>query len=113
MVVKNKKKFSFAKLGDWLFLIGILLAIVFAFVKVPSLMWVLVVLGLIVGLLNVTEKESTRFLVATIALMFSAGSLNLLRIAYLTEILVNAVVFVAPAALVVALKEIFALAAKK
>jgi len=113
MAAKQKKKFNFAKLGDWLFLIGILLAIVFAFITMPGLAWVLVVLGLIVGLLNVTAKESTGFLVATVALMFSAGSLNLLGFAILTKILVNVVIFVAPASLIVALKAIFALASKK
>ena len=113
MAAKQKKKLNTAKFGDWLFLIGMVLAIVFAFMTMPGLVWVLVVLGLIVGLLNITARESTGFLIATIALMFSAGSLNLLGLTFLTKILVNVVIFVAPAALVVALKVILALASRK
>ncbi|MBI3027667.1 hypothetical protein HYY70_06165 [Candidatus Woesearchaeota archaeon] len=65
------------KLGEWAFIIGVVLAILFGLI--PS-QWegmatlVLVVLGLIVGFLNVTEKESTPFLVAAAALMITGLS---------------------------------------
>ena len=102
--------------GEWAFVLGLLLA------KVAGLMteWLspgtvglaLVVLGLIVGLLNVQKKETVNFLVAAIALMLTGlaqvDQLPLVGI-YLDSILANIVVFVAPAVLIVSLKTIFEL----
>ena len=109
-----------SKMGEWAFIIGVVLAILFGFV--PS-EWegmgtlVLVVLGLVVGFLNISEKESTPFLVAAAALMLtgSAGTtLSLIPPPVLGSFLQNAVekigVFVVPAAIVVALKSIQSLA---
>jgi len=75
----------------------------------------LVVLGTIVGFLNVTAKETTEFLVAAIALIAAGGAgLNVIVWGnigiYLQSILSNITVFVAPAAVVVALKAVFELA---
>ena len=75
----------------------------------------LVVLGLIVGLLNVTERETTPFLVAAAALMLTGLSgdtlSNIPKIgSYLSGIVVQIAVFVTPAAIVVALKAIQSLA---
>ena len=105
-----------SKIGHWAFIIGILLAIIAGLVPAwltPTITWILVVLGLIVGLLNIQAKETTEFLVATIALMMvgSAGAIPALGVIVLS-ILANVVAFVAPAALVVALKAIYALAQK-
>ncbi len=109
-----------AKMGEWAFIIGVVLAILFGFI--PD-QWegratlVLVILGLAVGILNITEKESTPFLVAAAALMItsSAGAtLSLIPPEILGNFLQGAVtnigVFVAPAAVVVALKAIQSLA---
>ena len=108
------------KMGEWAFVIGVILAILFGFI--PSqyegmATLVLVVLGLVVGFLNVSEKESTPFLVAAAALMItgSAGStLSLIPPPVLGSFLQSAVgkigVFVVPAAIVVALKSIQSLA---
>ena len=105
-----------SKIGHWAFIIGILLAIIAGLVpawQTPTITWILVVLGLIVGLLNIQAKETTEFLVATIALMMvgSAGAIPALGVIVLS-ILANVVAFVAPAALIVALKAIYALAQK-
>ncbi|KHO45192.1 MAG: hypothetical protein QS98_C0012G0032 [archaeon GW2011_AR3] len=108
------------KLGHVAFIIGVLIAILSGlltkFVPADILMWILVALGLIVGFLNVTEKESTAFLVATIALM-SVGGAGLNAFAsvgsMIEGILKNLVAFVAPAALVVALKAVYAISATK
>lgn len=105
------------KRGHYAFLVGVLLAVVAALV--PALQtatwvpWTLIVLGLIVGFINITAKETTEFLVATIALMaVGTGGLSAVPTAgaIVTAILKNLVAFVAPAALVVALKAIYALA---
>ena len=109
-----------SKLGEWAFIIGVVLAILFGFIPsdwegIATL--VLVILGLVVGFLNITEKESTPFLIAAAALMLtgSAGaSLSLIPPLALGSFLQNAVekigVFVVPAAIVVALKAIQSLA---
>lgn len=98
--------------GHWVFIVGIILAILAGFSQVPQLAVILFILGLIVGLLNVTEAESTSFLVAVIALLLIgvAG----LQVGGLTPvvapILSNFLAFVAAAGLVVALKQVIVVA---
>ena len=102
--------------GEWAFVLGLLLAIVAGlmteWLSPGTVGLALVVLGLIVGLLNVQKKESVNFLVAAIALMLTGlaqvDQLPLVGI-YLDSILANIVVFVAPAVLIVSLKTIFEL----
>ena len=109
-----------SKLGEWSFIVGVLLSILFGFIPIE---WdglatlALVVLGLVVGLLNITEKESTPFLVAAVALMTVTtvgANLNKIPPVVLGTFLQSAVgkigVFVAPAAVVVGLKAIRSLA---
>ena len=108
------------KLGEWSFIIGVVLAIMFGFIPEQwegMVTLLLVILGLIVGFLNISEKESTPFLVAAAALMITAiagATLGLIPPQVLGNFLQNAVekigVFVAPAAVVVALKSIHSLA---
>jgi hypothetical protein len=111
------------QVGIYAFLIGIIIAILagiaggaIAAYSGPVAL-VLVILGLIVGLLNITDKNISGFLIAAIALMV-VGSANLVTIdtivlglgTILQAIVTNIVVFVAPAALVVALKAIWNMA---
>lgn len=105
-----------AKIGSWAFILGVLISIVAGLIpawQTPTLVWVLVILGLVVGFLNITGKETTEFLVAALALMLigSVGAIPALGIIILS-ILANIVAFVAPAALVVAMKSIWVLAQK-
>jgi hypothetical protein len=112
-----------AKVGAWAFIVGVLIALVAGFV--PSQMQglvtgVLVVIGIIVGFLNVTEKETTPFLMASVAIMialFTAGTaierdLTVLGQigTYMLGVMKSINVFVFPATIVVALKAIYALA---
>jgi len=113
-----------SKLGQWAFIIGVLLAIVVGVFSVGlkdyagTLSLVLVVLGLVVGFLNISEKETTPFLVAAIALIATAASVDTLKTIdlgvslgiYLAGIVSQIAVFVAPAAVIVALKAINSLA---
>ena len=108
------------QLGSIAFILGVLLAIVAGiggslvagYMGYVTLL--LVVLGLIVGFLNVSDKELIPFLVATIALM-SVGNATLLPLdavlsplgTYLQSIVNQIVVFVAPAAIILALKAIY------
>ena len=105
-----------AKIGHWAFIVGVLLAIVAGLIpqlQTVTVTWILVILGLVVGLLNITAKETTEFLVAVIALMIvgSAGAIPALG-GIVLAILANIVALSAPAALIVALKAIYALAAE-
>lgn len=105
-------KSDFITIGHWALVIGIVLAIIASFAVIPALPIALFVLGLIVGLLNIKEKESTPFLVAVIALLLTgvAG----LQLGGLTPIVAlilnNFVAFMAAAALVVAIKQVLAVA---
>jgi uncharacterized membrane protein YccC len=117
------------KVGGWAFILGVVIAIIaglvstFAFSALASgaayVLLVLVVLGLIVGFLNVKDKEVVNFLIAAIALM-AVGTANLGTIDKaipLLGTLVQTIVqyiaaFVAPAALVVALEEVYSIAKK-
>ena len=118
------------KIGEWAFILGVLIAVVagIAFQSLgsaaPYISLALVVLGLVVGFLNIGQKEIKDFLIAAIALLAtsyaftslametnSLGVLaNLFR--YLDLMVSNISAFVAPAALVVALKAVYNLASK-
>ncbi len=104
-------------LGAWAFLIGLILAVIFGFVTAGSwLTWLLVILGIVIGLLNITEKEVKPFLMAgTILVIISAlsgaGSV-FSTIPYLTAIFGNIMTLFVPATVIVALKSVFALAKK-
>lgn len=110
-----------AKVGHIAFLVGVAIAVVsglFASSLADMQSYItllLVVLGLIVGFLNVTSKETVEFLVAAVALLGASGAqfgviawMNLG--AYLTAVVSQIGVFVAPAAVVVALKAVWSLA---
>lgn len=104
---------QWSKIGHWIFLAGILVAIAAGFVAIPYLAAILIVAGLVVGLLNITAGEVQEFLIASIALL-AVGAAGLGAVALVGRvaeaILKNIIVFAAPAALVVALKSIWGLA---
>lgn len=109
----KKKSSGKGTLGRWSFLIGVLLALVFGFMQAYTwVAWLLVVLGLIIGLLNIDEREVGAFLMAgtVLALMGFLGGQSLSSIAYLGSIFNNLLALFVPATIVVALKSVFALA---
>jgi hypothetical protein len=82
---------------------------------------VLLILGIIVGLVSITVKEVTPFLVATIALIVASianvweplATIHSL-LAYWAEGILNYIVaFAAPAAVIIAIKAILAMAKEK
>jgi len=114
-----------SKLGQWAFIIGVVLAMAIGLFSANmeastrgTLSLLLVLLGLVVGFLNVTEKETVPFLVAAAALMLTATSVATLQSIdfgvglgnYLAGIVSQIGVFVAPGAVIVALKAIYSLA---
>jgi hypothetical protein len=97
-------------LGKWAFIIGILLAVIAAFLtQVSWIYWVLAVLGLVVGFLNITAEETRGFLLAAIALILSATAVQGIPLIgqAVTQVMANIVAFIAAAVLVVALKALF------
>jgi len=97
-------------LGKWAFIIGLVIAVLAGLLFQPEwAIWVLAILGVIVGLLNVTAEETRGFLLASIALTLSATALNTLPVigTALSLVLPFVVAFVAGATIVVALKELF------
>ena len=102
--------------GKWAFIVGLIISIIAGIVNIGTagLAW-LVVLGIIVGFINVTSKEVTGFLLATIALMMVGSvGLNLPTIgSFMTSIVTAFISFVAGAAFIVAIKEIFTITSSK
>lgn len=97
------------KIGRWSFIIGLVLAVLAGLVPQAAwVTWVLIVLGLVVGFLNVTGKESQGFLLAAIALALSASAVQAVPFigGSATNILSYVVTFISAAMLVVAVKVI-------
>ncbi len=119
--------------GEWAYLVSVVIAVlagIGAAAGFGSSSWVavlLVILGAIVGLLNISEKETTSFLVATVALIVAslgatvagdAGAFLPLNVipglgTLINAIVANIAIFAAPAAIIVAVKAIMNLASKK
>lgn len=117
------------KIGHYAFLVGVLLAFVLALFSTKlgnettsALLLLLIVLGVIVGFLNITAKEMTEFLIAAIALIVM-GSISAAFVVVdnyivglgtiIDAILSYIAIFVAPAALIVSIKAIIELAEKE
>lgn len=108
---------SLDMIGKWSFLVGLVIAILAAFVTVvssPVLLLILFILGLLVGFLNITKKNSSTFLLGVITLLLlGAGSLSALSAlsvtisSYLGSALGNFIAFVGAAGLVVSIKAVF------
>ena len=113
----KRTQFELHRVAHYTFFVGLLVAIVagiFADLFRPEvLLTTLVILGFIVGVFNLTTKETIPFLIAAIALML-AGIVNLGLIPKvgmaLRGVLSNIVVFVVPGAILVGLKTIWKLA---
>jgi len=104
------------KVGELAFILRVAIAVIaglasYAVTQNIGVAAVLAILGIVVGLLNITEKEVVPFLAAVIALVVSGSSLSVILsgIPQIVMVLQNIVVFAAPAALVVALKAIASL----
>jgi len=108
--------------GNWAFIIGVILAIVMGlfggFIPeyVETITYIMIVLGLLVGFYNIAHKEAVNFLIAAIALLAVGGAgLEMLPVigVWLGGVLTQIAVFVAPAAVLVALKAVYEMAYKK
>jgi hypothetical protein len=104
------------KIGHYAFIAGIIVAIIVALIpqiRGDPATWVLVILGVLVGWLNIKAKEITEFLVAALVLLVSFGMTALTLASLHTTLGVmwgNVITFVAPAAIIVAIKAVYVLA---
>ena len=101
-------------IGSWAFLIGFILAVVLGLLGSINSTWtaVLVVIGIIVGLLNIADKEATPFLMSgAILIIASALGRNVIgSIGILDGILSALLAIFVPATIIVAIKNVFSLA---
>jgi len=107
------------QVGRWAFILGVAISVVAGLVSsvlevtaAGLVMLALVILGLVVGYLNIGHKHVTEFLIAVIAVEL-VGTANLSVIPVvgfaLTVMVWNVAAFVAPAGLVVALRSVYQL----
>ena len=112
------------KIGQYSFIGGVIIAVVLGLVPAsalggaaPWLASLLVVLGLIVGFLNVTGKETKEFMIVATVLIIAAfaggasetlGGVQFLG-PYLAGIFTHILAFVVPATVVVGLKDVWSL----
>lgn len=115
------------KVGHYSFIIGVIIALIlglFSGYLGSAAVWLaslLVVLGLIVGFLNVAGSETKEFLLVAVVLIIAAGvgsagaTLSGIELIgqYISGIFTQVLAFVVPATVVVALKDIFRLAQNK
>ena len=115
--------------GEYAFLAGVLLAFVIGVMSslipaeiLPLLFAIMFMLGVVVGIVNIQEKEVNTFLLATVALLLATTSWNGLLTLGLFGTMGNTlavliggftgtlVAFISPAAFIVALKSVYKLA---
>ena len=113
------------QIGNYSFIIGVIIAVVLGLAApnlgaaAPWLWSLMIVLGIVVGFMNVSGKETKEFLWVTVGLVVVAyaGSAQIdkwqnvqLIGTYISQIFNSILAFVIPASVVVALKEVWELA---
>jgi hypothetical protein len=117
----KKKNTMLGKIGPWAFVLGLIIAMVSAITR--QVFWMLGVLGLVVGLMNVSDKELSHYLLASLTFLVSANALSVTLtklvgiipvvgqwLNFIDPLLANITLFVAPGAAIVALKALYNLA---
>ncbi len=110
------KKSGRNMLGSWAFLIGLILAVVLGIFQKAGLSsgmtYLLVVLGIIVGLLNIADDEVEPFLMSGVVLVI-VGTLgqSVVQVVPIFDRILQALTLIfVPATIIVALKNVFGLA---
>jgi hypothetical protein len=97
-------------IGKWAFIVGLVLAVIAGLLfNAAWVVWVLALLGVVVGLINITGPETQGFLIAAIAFTVASTALSSIPLVggVLTSILGYIGAFVSGAMVVVALKALF------
>ncbi|VVB79826.1 Uncharacterised protein [uncultured archaeon] len=101
-------------IGSWAFLVGVILAVVLGLIGNLAGNWLiaLVIIGLIVGLLNVADSETMPFLMSGAVLIIASafGGSVLADVQIISNVLSALLVIFVPATVIVAIKNVFVLA---
>ncbi|MBI2652329.1 hypothetical protein HYX00_02580 [Candidatus Woesearchaeota archaeon] len=118
--MKSKQTIEKNKLGHWIFIFGLAFAFIAGLVPKEWIVPVttsLIILGTLVGFLNIKKEETTPFLIATTSLIvIGTARFGLTLIPpkefglFLATAVGNITIFVLPAALIITIKAIWALA---
>lgn len=118
MVKKTQKK-NENTVGSWAFIVGFILAVLlglgFTGAYQSTLLWIVFLLGVVVGLMNITTKETTAFLASgTVLVIVSFFGVQVGVFQNVAPLIVNILrgiltLFV-PATIIVALRSVFVLA---
>ena len=116
---KIKKSVELLGYGSILFGVGILLALVSALFNIQNptinkvIIGTLLIIGVVIGLLNITKDETVSFLISILVLVLLVGPLlGVLTTEFgltgplLTKVFSNLITLLVPAAIIVALKTI-------
>lgn len=115
---------NWQRVGEYAFIVGVIIAVLggIIFPGKGVMILVLVVLGIIVGIINITEKETVPYLIAAVALI-AAGTASFKVLDALTGIIALGTRFegildyvsnfVVPGAVIVALKTVWNLSKTK
>ncbi len=105
---------AYGMIGFWAFILGLVLSVIFGIIGSPSaaIILILVILGIIIGLLNISAKEISTLLLATIALIVVGGVFAPIKTLGIGGILDNILkllaTLMAPAAVIAAVKALVA-----
>jgi hypothetical protein len=121
-VILDQNKFSFEKISMVVFLFGVLIALFSGSFQVLEHLRlvktiVLVLFGIVIGLLNISKDEERGFMLSTIVFvvcskLISSSMQDLALLSNISLMLNNLVLLVSPAAMVIALKNVFVFAYK-
>jgi uncharacterized membrane protein len=107
-----KKKGSL--IGSWAFLVGVVLALLIGlFGSITSnIVYVLAVIGIIVGLFNIADEEAHPFLMSGAVLIIASalGKDVVSQVPALSSVLHALSIIFVPATIIVAIKNVFSLA---
>ncbi len=109
-----EKKGIMSKVGVWAYIAGLVIAILVALFSSglgKTTVAILGILGIVVGLLNISDEEVQLFLLGSVAFVIAASSMGAvfgaLGLPMLETLAQGITVFTAPGALVVAFKALY------
>lgn len=101
-------------LGGWAFLIGVVLALIIGVIGnvTPTIAYILVLVGLVIGLLNIGDEETTPFLMSgTVLIIASSLGGSVVNVVPILDGVLNALLLLfVPATVIVAVRHVFSLA---
>ena len=101
-------------IGGWAFLVGVVIAVIVGLMgnTSPGMMTTLIVIGILVGLFNVADKESSSFLMsgAVLVIVGSLGGNAFGGLTIITQILAALMAIFVPATIIVAIKNVLSMA---